>query len=114
MELETKELFPPITVRGNGTSLWCTTEESNREFTLTSMSLRNCHDSDEPYELVLKGPDAQWIQYTDEGLAAAVNKTFLSIVQKLYPSYTVERFTWSEQGMQPQDGWSFDIFAKPR
>jgi len=101
----------PITVRGDGTSLWCTKEESAKEFVITEMNTRPCVNSDEPYELVLHGPDTQWVQYTDKGIARAVNELFLPFVQELHPKYKIEKLMWSEQGMQPQDGWSFDIYA---
>ena len=62
-----------IEVSGDGTSLWCPSEQSGREFVITEMRTRNCHDSDEPYELVLCGPETKWVHYTDNGIENAMN-----------------------------------------
>jgi hypothetical protein len=103
-----------VAISVNGTSLWCPSEQSGREFIVTEMRTRNCHDSDEPYELVLFGPETEWVHYTDEGIEKAVNKHFVPLVQKMYPDHVIKRITWSEQGMQPENGWSFDIHSTPK
>lgn len=103
-----------VAVRGDGTSLWCSSEQSDREFVVTEMSTRNCHGSDEPYELVLRGSETEWVHYTDNGIEKSVNKHFVPLVQEMYPDFVVKRITWSEQGMQPDGGWSFDIHASRR
>lgn len=103
-----------VAVCGDGTSLWCPAERSGREFMINEMRIRNCHDSDEPYELVLFGPETEWVHYTDDGIEKDINKHFVPIVQKMYPSHVIKRITWSEQGMQPEDGWSFDIHSDPK
>ena len=103
-----------VVVRGNGTSLWCDPEKSRREFVVNEMHTRNCHGSDEPYELVLYGPETEWSHYTDEGIEESVNKSFVRLVQERYPDHVIKRVTWSEQGMQPENGWSFDIHSSSR
>lgn len=103
-----------ISISGDGTSLWCPSEQSEREFVITEMNTRNFLDSDEPYELVLHGPETEWVHYTDNGIEKEVNKHFIPLVQKMYPDHVVKRITWSEQGMQPENGWSFDIHATPK
>jgi hypothetical protein len=103
-----------VKISGDGTSLWCSSEESGRDFVVNEMRTRNCHDSDEPYELVLFGPETEWVHYTDEGIEKSVNKHFVPLVQKMYPDHVVKRITWSEQGMQPENGWSFDIHSSPK
>lgn len=103
-----------VVVRGDGTSLWCDSDKSKREFVVTEMETRNCHGSDEPYELVLYGPDTEWFHYTDDGIEDSVNKQFVRIVQDRYPHHVIKRITWSEHGMQPDKGWSFDIHSAPK
>ncbi|NDD54942.1 hypothetical protein EBZ39_13940 [bacterium] len=100
----------PVSIEGNGSSLWC--EDSRGEFVVKEMSVRNCHGTDEPYELVLRGPKTRWGHYTDDAIEENVNRVFVPLVQKEYPRHTIVRITWSEQGMQPYDGWSFDIHSK--
>lgn len=103
-----------VKISGDGTSLWCSSEESGRDFVITEMRTRNCHDSDDPYELVLFGSETEWVHYTDNGIEKDVNNHFVPLVQKMYPDHIVKRITWSEQGMQPENGWSFDIHASPK
>lgn len=103
-----------VKISGDGTSLWCSSEESGRDFVITEMRTRNCHDSDDPYELVLFGSETEWVHYTDNGIEKDVNNHFVPLVQKIYPDRVIKRITWSEQGMQPENGWSFDIHASPK
>lgn len=105
------ELKEPVEITGNGTSLWC--KDSAGVFTVNEMRVRNCHGSDEPYELRLHGPSTRWDHYTDEGIENDVDRIFKPIVQRMYPTYVITSIEWSEQGMQPDDGWSFDINSQP-
>lgn len=100
----------PVSIEGDGSSLWC--EDSRGEYVVTDMETRNLCDADEPYELVLRGPKTKWEHYTDDAIEENVNRVFVPLVQKAYPRHTIVRITWSEQGMQPYDGWSFDIHSK--
>lgn len=99
-------------VTGKGDSLWCDSPESKRTFLVTKATVRNLADTDEPYELQLFGPATVWSHYTDSGIKEGVNAIMLPIIQALYPSYKIKKITWSEQGMQPDDGWSFDIISE--
>jgi hypothetical protein len=100
----------PVSIEGDGSSLWC--DDSNGEFVVTDMETRNFLDTDQPYELVLHGPDTKWAHYTDDAIEKNVNRIFVPLVQKEYPRHTIVSITWSEQGMQPTGGWSFDIHSK--
>lgn len=100
----------PVIIEGDGSSLWC--DDSSGEYVVKEMSVRNCHRTDEPYELVLHGPKTRWEHYTDNAIEKNVNRIFVPLVQKEYPRHTIVRITWSEQGMQPDNGWSFDIHSK--
>ena len=103
-----------VSVFGDGTSLWCPADRSRGEFVVTEMRTRNFLDSDDPYELVLYGPATSCDHYTDRGIEKSVNKHFVPLVQKMYPDHVIKRITWSEHGMQPENGWSFDIHYSPK
>jgi hypothetical protein len=99
-------------VEGRGNSLWCSLEESKREFEVTGYLFNNFCDTGEPYELQLFGPETEWFHYTDTGIQRDVNKHLKQWVQEQYPDYEIIKIVWSEQGMQPSGGWSFDIITK--
>ena len=96
----------PITITGCGDSLW---GKSKGEFIVDEIEFNDFCDTDQPYELQLFGKNTKWWGYTDSQIVKEVNDKFLKLVQVHYPNYTVEEITWSEQGMQPENGWSFDI-----
>jgi hypothetical protein len=100
----------PVSIEGDGSSLWC--EDSSGEYVVTDMEARNLRDTEDPYELVLYGPNTKWEHYTDNAIEENVNRVFVPLLQKAYPHHTIVRITWSEQGMQPDNGWSFDIHAE--
>jgi hypothetical protein len=104
--------FKQVSIQADGSSIWC--DNSQGKYAVTSMETRNLCDTNEPYELVLHGPKTKWEHYTDNGIEANVNRVFVPLVQKAYPNYTIVAITWSEQGMQPEDGWSFDIHSEER
>ena len=107
---KTATLEKPVTIKGNGTSLWCEPKQSHCDFVIEEMFIETCVETnDKPYELRLFGKNTQWFQYTDEKIESQVKKNFLKIVQEAFPKYKVINITWSEQGMQPENGWSFDV-----
>jgi hypothetical protein len=99
----------PTIINGCGDSLW---GKSLGEFTVNRMEFNDFCDTEQPYELQLFGPKTKWQHYTDSQICAEVNEKLLQIVKDKYPKYTVEYITWSEQGMQPDKGWSFDIIIE--
>jgi hypothetical protein len=102
--------FKSFIVTGKGDSLWCNPEDTkNIRFKVTKMRIENFADSDEPYELQLFGPRTEWFHYTDSRIEREVEKAMLPIVRALYPNSKIKSIGWSEQGMQPNGGWSFDI-----
>lgn len=107
-----KPKFVPFSVTGDGTSLWCEKEKSKRTFEVTSMKLNNLCGGEEPYELQLFGPDHEWFHYTDRRIQKEVEKNMLPLMKELYPKAKITGIEWSEQGMQPDKGWSFDICTK--
>jgi hypothetical protein len=100
----------PVKITGCGDSLW---GESAGEFIVDQMLFNNfCGNDEVPYELQLFGKNTKWQHYTDNQIEEEVNKYFLPIVQKQYPIFSVIQIIWSEQGMQPDNGWSFDIIVE--
>lgn len=105
-------------VKGNGTSLW---GKSDKKYNINEIEL-NYHDAIENgetptyAEIRMFGKNTNWYQYTDEGIEKLVNKKdILDVCKKLIedvggnPKKKWE-LCWSEQGMQPEDGWSFDFY----
>ena len=102
----------PITafdVQGKGNSLW---GSSSGQYTVNRAVVRNFCDTEAPYELRLFGENLEPEQYTDSGIQEAVNTIMLPILREMYPAFVISKITWSEWGMQPDNGWSFDIVVK--
>ena len=99
----------PIKITGCGDSLW---GKSKGEFTVDRLEFNNFCETDQPYELQVFGPDTKWQHYTDSQIAKEVDELLKSKVQEHYPKYTIDYITWSEQGMQPDGGWSFDVIIE--
>lgn len=102
-----------VTVKGDGSSLWCDEAESKREFQLTLATLEGVAmgDSDYPngiWELQVFGPTTHWSHYTDQLISQEVNSKLKSVVEEKI-GHKVQVIDWSEQGMQPELGWSFDV-----
>ena len=100
-----------LIVNGNGSSLW--SDDSKGKWKITSGTLQGCalNDKDFPggiWELQLFGPKTQWDHYTDEQIEKGVNSQLKSLVAEKI-GYKVKKIGWSEQGMQPDGGWSFDV-----
>ena len=101
----------PFTVTGKGDSLWCSSHDTKGiEFKLDKASLNDLDG--EPYELCLYGPKTEWFHYTDSGIENQVSKKMVPWLKKQYPDHNITKVCWSEQGMQPDKGWSFDIIVK--
>ena len=101
-----------LTIAGDGSSLWAGLE-STGDWKVTSGSLRGCalDDPDFPggiWELQLFGPKTHWKHYTDEQIAKEVNAFLKTLVSEKI-GFEVKVIGWSEQGMQPDEGWSFDV-----
>lgn len=106
MKDNTIERSIQIEISGRGDSLW---GDSKGTWIVTRMVLRNL--GNDPYELCLYGGGTHWTHYTDTRIEKEVNKKLLSTVQSLYPDHKITGIYWSEQGMQPTNGWSFDIIS---
>lgn len=106
--------IPRTKIKGNGTSLWCQPDMSNKTFSVDTIEFNNFADTDEPYEIQVFGPRTHWYHYTDKGIQAEVVKKLWDYVQKHYPNHKIKYIGWSEQGMQPEKGWSFDVVPEKR
>jgi hypothetical protein len=114
MSKQIKTLPMPITIVGKGDSMWCNPHQSNKEFEVTGYIFNNFLDGEEPYELQLFGPETEWFHYTDNGIIRGVRLKLLPWIQEQFPDYKIDFVSWSEQGMQPDKGWSFDIICKKK
>lgn len=86
-----------VTIIGDGASLW---GESDGEFLITKFIFYE--DS-----MNLYGKDTKWYQYTDRSIEKEVNLLFGPLIKLLYNLDV--NILWSEQGIQPKDGWDFDV-----
>jgi len=106
------------TIQGKGDSLWGI---SNGAYTVNKAEvyLSFYSEKNELYgELQLFGENTEWIQYTDSGIEKAVNRNKVikaEIVKQIKAEKDIDvkpetiDISWSEQGMQPDGGWSFDF-----
>jgi hypothetical protein len=109
-ELYMLEFDPPIEIAGSGDSLWTlrVDKDSGGPFHVSKATLDFCAfgDGGGCWSLECFGPDLFWEVYTDNGVKAEV-------MAKIAPRFlakglTITSLGWSEQGMQPEDGWNFD------
>ncbi len=91
---------------GNGTSIWGPSKCDCmvRKLYLVTAPEINPH----PIELRAFGDNTQWHHYTDRQIQKEMNSRILPIIQKRIKK-PIKKLSWSEQGMQPKNGWSFDI-----
>lgn len=101
------------TITGLGDSLW---GPSAGEFKVDSWLINTIDyregNGEEPYELQLYGSNTEWYHYTDSQIESEVNEKILPWLKQQFPTHNIDEVTWSEQGMQPDNGWSFDIIIK--
>lgn len=103
-----------IEIKGNGTSLW---GESNGLFLVKEINLNYKDNESTPAwcEIQMFGDNIDWYQYTDRLIEKEVNEKCLDFCISLLPEKVRTekwKLIWSEQGMQPANGWSFDFFSK--
>lgn len=109
-----------VQIKGDGSSLW---GESNGTYKVEKIKLRSIgpsySDKNKAFaEVQLFGSNTEWVHYTDNAIEKGVanSKTILNEVKKqaLTDGYVIDKIklSWSEQGMQPDGGWSFDMYAK--
>lgn len=115
----------PIQVKGNGTSLW---GKSDEVYTVDKIILNYNNQNNEHCaedfgksfwgEIQMFGPNTKWFHYTDKAISEKLNtKQFVKVItgiieKELGKKITDFKISWSEQGMQSEKGWSFDVSAK--
>ena len=106
----------PIIIRGAGDSLW---GESSGEYIVhpekTAMHLYG-HSQHLDFSMTVDffGDNLKWFHYTDSGIAKEINKKLKKVVEDEILKTTgkkikIKKLSWSEQGMQPEFGWNFDV-----
>lgn len=97
------EITPPFEIKGNGTSLW-----GNSEGTFFVEHLEVEYNKNQQYGTVsMFGKNFAWNHYTDKLIEEEVIR-LLPIISK-HVGQQIKRISWSEHGMQPANGWNFDI-----
>jgi len=111
-------------IKGNGTSLWGSSKGIYEVDRIEGSFMDTSIYEDEPFEIwgdvSLFGPNTEWNHYTDSQIEKEVesNKAIRTEIHKLikeaYPNHNimVTGISWSEQGMQPDGGWNFDVTIK--
>jgi len=87
-------------IKGAGDSFW---GNSSGEYNVTKIELKTSDWDPNWGELIAYGPNLRWFQYTDTHIDEEMEKLVKTVFPKVTDVY------WSEQGMQPDDGWSFDV-----
>ena len=104
-----------VQIKGNGTSLW---GESNGTYNVKKVVLNYfAEENNTVYaEVQLFGSNTKWTHYTDTAIEKNVqkSKTIINEIKKQAKEthgydLTDIKIDWSEQGMQPDKGWSFDM-----
>jgi len=102
-----------MTITGDGSSLW-NGKASVGPWHVTRARLEGMISGDYPsgiWELLLHGDNIDWRCYTDHQIEKQVDAQLKAILSDKIGA-PVECIVWSEQGMQPDDGWSFDVILK--
>ncbi len=100
-----KKLKPIVKIQGDGSSLW---GSSDKSYSISRIEV-NCYDFAEDHgEVEFFGRNTKWFQYTDNLIEKEVTEKLKPIIEEVV-GRKVKKLGWSEQGMQPDDGWSFDV-----
>ncbi len=112
---------------GNGSSLW---GESKGKYSVNDMEIGYVNwvsypeDKTAPFHarMTLRGPNTEWHQYTDHAIEKGIRKSIVLLVaarceiqRRLKEAHITRKLpatlkiSWSEQGMQPDKGWNFDV-----
>ncbi len=94
-----------IKIQGKGDSLW---GESDGIYYLTEYDTDTFDEEVFPFTLTIYGRNLHWYQYTDSQIEKEVENSLKPILEKEFGG-KLKYLCWSEQGMQPEDGWNFDI-----
>jgi len=97
-------------VVGDGSSLWGNSAGHHHVNNVTIERYEPCPEIPEygnSGELQAFGNSLNWRCYTDREIEAQMK----DLVIRHFPE--IDHLSWSEQGMQPLNGWSFDIHFRP-
>lgn len=98
-------------IKGGGSSIW---GKSDDVYHITKIELerreplKNYAEYGNYGIVEVYGDNTDWVQYTDR----EIEKQVETLVKSL--DDTVESVNWSEQGMQPEKGWNFDVGYKSK
>lgn len=88
-------------IKGKGNSLW---GKSDGLYVVTHMEF----ESEDGDIINVYGENLEWFHYTDTGIEKAVQKIFAPLIEK-HTGKEVAFIGWSEQGMQQDGCWNFDV-----
>lgn len=100
-----------VTISGDGSSRWGKSkEEYELQTALINYVDNETKDNSKYVEIIVKGKNTKWFQYTDN----KIEKELKEILKEKFKEFGLNlvKFGWSEQGMQPEKGWSFDAYLK--
>lgn len=110
----TYDLFSQVEITGDGSSRWAGRNNGSSKGTFhvsrTTLSFCGFDNPEDPqegaWELNCYGKDLHWWQYTDR----QIEKEVMEKIAPLFGEHVnIKTLGWSEQGMQPEHGWDFDV-----
>lgn len=114
----------PLKVTGNGSSLW---GKSDDEYTVKKgevgyINWMHYSDNDSLFASLSLFGTMNWFQYTNKQIEKQLNENIclkewiITIVKEKLATKNLDdkipsnvKIGWSEQGMQPDGGWNFDV-----
>ena len=90
-------------VEGKGDSIW---GASNSTYSITHWE--DTYFDGDFVSIIVYGENTQCYQYTDTRIPHQVLQYLRPALKKRF-GRTIKRLSWSEQGMQPENGWNFDV-----
>ena len=104
MRRKTVRLQKEVKIKGKNDSLW---GESGGTYLVKRFTIVDKYDDDLSWGNVnVYGKGLKWYQYTDSKIEKEVKRLLMT------NDNTIKDVYWSEQGMQPENSWNFDVEFK--
>ena len=95
----------PKLIEGNGSSIW---GESNGKYEVLGFEVEDVYNENDYANVVFFGNNLRWYQYTDRQIPKELLSKFRAELETEF-GRRVKELYWTEQGMQPEEGWSIGV-----